>query len=72
MLNVNTKFLEGKKFFVPGGTQDRFICIGVGQNPDSGAVYVVGASYDATRNVSVIRTELFKSVEFDGDITSLS
>jgi hypothetical protein len=74
MLKIfNPKVLEGKRFTRPGapGNNETYICIGVGQAPE-GTNYVVGALWDSVRNVSIIRTELFKNVEFEGDSLMLA
>lgn len=68
MLEIfNPKALEGKSFKDSKGQQ--LICIGVGQNPD-GSCFVVGASFDATKNETFIATEIFRKANFDGDITA--
>lgn len=71
MLNINTNGLENKKFsrYSAGASSEILTCIGVGQGPD-GANYVVGIGFDATRQVSFVRTELFKNIEFIGDLTN--
>lgn len=70
MLNVNLDAIKGKTFIKNGvGGAVEYTCIGVGLNPQSGALYVVGLIFDAPNNRTEIKTELFKDVRFMGDLT---
>lgn len=68
MLNVDITALKGQKFFKNGDQSTEYTCIGVGQNPQSGALYVVGLIFDSANNRTEIKTELFKDVRFMGKL----
>lgn len=68
MLNVNTDSLRGK-VFTKGTDPTEYICIGMGTNESSGAIYVVGLVFDAPNNRTEIKSELIREVRFKGNVT---
>lgn len=68
MLSINSKTIEGQKFFKNGDTAIEYTCVGYGQNPSSGAMFIVGSSWDQQNNRSRIDTFLFKEVAFVGQL----
>lgn len=66
MLHIDMEKLKGKTYTNKDNVT--FICVGYGQNPSTGANYVVGANYDATTQKSIVATDLFRDVKFDGEI----
>jgi hypothetical protein len=67
MLSINETAIVGATFQVldPNIT---YTCIGYGQDPTTGANYVVGVQYDSVNNRSIVRTFLFKdaNLKFTG------
>jgi hypothetical protein len=66
MLQIEFEKLKGKTFTDNLG--NKFICIGYGQAPDTGANYVVGAIYDQQRNDTMLKSALIKDVKFEGNL----
>jgi len=75
MLQVDLKYFIGKQYY-KSDPNLTYVCVGVGQSPDTGANYVVGALVENSANPqsasptqSSVRTDLLKDVTFIGDIT---
>ena len=66
MLHINFDSIKDKSFTVSAALADNNIykCIGYGQNPSSGADYIVGTVSDAATGNSTIKTFLLKQVTF--------
>lgn len=45
-----------------------YTCIGYGENPSTGALYVIGSVWDQTSNRTTISTHLLKEVKFIGKV----
>lgn len=64
MININTTSLYGKKFTAGSLDSTPFSCIGMAQNE---TFLVVGISFDAPNNRSLIKTFKIQDVSFLGD-----
>ena len=68
MLSINQIVLDGAQFPSPNDSSIIYTSIGFGQDPTSGANYIVGVEWDAVSNKTSIRTFLLKDVKFVGKI----
>lgn len=73
MLNIDTKsvLVIGAGFYKTDPHMT-YICIGYGQDPTSGANYIVGKEFDSTNNRTTIKTFLFREVTFVGQLLTPS
>ena len=67
MLNINPKFIEGRRFY-KNDPAIEYVCVGQGTGEVS---FVVGSRYDAVKDETKIDTFKLREVTFIGDITSL-
>jgi len=69
MLQIKNEIIDGASFDINGPNGSiTYTCIGHGQNPASGADYIVGATYDHVNNRTNVKTFLLREVTFKGDL----
>jgi hypothetical protein len=69
MLHIELDKIKGATFNSPHDPKIVYTTVGYGQNPESGADYVVGVEWDQASNRTSIRTFLFKDVKFNGNVS---